>query len=173
MIRWLLRAIGVVLALVLVVLLVGWSLPVRHTVSRELTVQAPPSAVYALVTDVGSYPGWRTGVTDVDVLATDDAARPLRFREHGADGAILYEVVEREQDRRVVVRIADPSLPFGGRWTYEVIPAASGTTLRITEDGEVYNPIFRFVSRFVMGHDRTMNRFLRDASVRLGAATTA
>jgi hypothetical protein len=62
----------------------------------------------------------------------------------------------------VVSRIADRSLPFGGRWTFELSPAPGGTLLRITEDGEVYNPIFRFVSRFVFGHDRTINGYLED-----------
>ena len=160
--RWLLIAAAVLAALVVVVLLIGWMLPVRHTASRERGVQATPAAVYALIGDVARYPEWRTGVAKVDVLAADDSARAQRFREHGSDGAILYEVVEREPDRRLVVRIADESLPFGGRWTYDLTPSASGTTLRITEDGEVYNPVFRFVSRFVLGHTRTIDRYLRD-----------
>ena len=165
--RWVLLAVAIVVALVLVVLIVGWRLPVQHRVSRERAVSASPAAVYALVSDVAAYPQWRTGVTKVDVLAADDATRPMRFREHGSDGVSLYDVVEREPDRRLVVRIADPSLPFGGRWTYDIAPTTNGATLRITEDGEVYNPIFRFVSHFLMGHDRTMNRFLRDVSIRL------
>ena len=165
--RWLLIILGMLAALVAIVVLVGWMLPVRHTASREVVVQARPADVYALVTDVARYPAWRTGVTRVEVLATDDSARVQRFREHGSDGAILYEVVERVPDRRLVVRIADTSLPFGGRWTHEIVPSTSGTTLRITEDGEVYNPVFRFVSRFVLGHTRTMDGYLRDLAARL------
>ena len=46
------------------------------------------------------------------------------------------------------------------RWTYEIAPAPNGTTLTITEDGEVYNPIFRFMSRFVFGHEATMASYL-------------
>ena len=166
--RWVLIAAAVLAALVVVVLLIGWMLPVRHTASREIEVQATPAAVYGLIGDVARYPEWRTGVTKVEVLAADDSARTQRFREHGSDGAILYEVVEREPDRRLVVRIADESLPFGGRWTYDLTPSASGTTLRITEDGEVYNPVFRFVSRFVLGHTRTIDRYLRDVEGTLG-----
>jgi len=43
-----------------------------------------------------------------------------------------------------------------------LIPASTGnaTTLRITENGEVYNVIFRFVSRFVMGHSATIDKYL-------------
>lgn len=47
-------------------------------------------------------------------------------------------------------------------------PAADGgTTLRITEDGEIYNPVFRFVSRFFMGYDRTAKTYLADAGKKL------
>jgi hypothetical protein len=33
--------------------------------------------------------------------------------------------------------------------------------LRVTEDGEVYNPIFRFVSRFILGQTATQDTYLR------------
>jgi hypothetical protein len=70
-------------------------------------------------------------------------------------------------DRLLVGRIADANLPFGGSWTYELAPDAGGrTTLTITEDGEVYNPIFRFMSRFVMGHDATIKQYLSDVGKR-------
>jgi len=62
---------------------------------------------------------------------------------------------------RLVVRIADPKLPFGGTWTYEITPAPEGSSLRIREDGEVYNPIFRFVSRFVVGYSGTIDAYLK------------
>jgi hypothetical protein len=61
---------------------------------------------------------------------------------------------------RVVTRIADPKLPFGGTWTIEVTPVEGGTTLRITERGEVHNPIFRFMSRFIFGQTKSMEDYL-------------
>ena len=44
----------------------------------------------------------------------------------------------------------------------ELIPRGDSTTLRITENGEVYNPVFRFVSRFVFGHSATIEKYLAD-----------
>ena len=168
MMRWVLIVLGVLVALVLVIAIVGWMLPVKHHARRGIVVRASPQAVYALVTNVQDYPRWRRGVSNVEIVAGDDTL-PARFREHSSDGAILYEVVERVPDRRVVTRIADAGLPFGGQWTYEIAPAADGaTSLTITEDGEVYNPIFRFVSRFVMGHTATIERWLGDAAKALG-----
>jgi hypothetical protein len=90
-----------------------------------------------------------------------------RWLEAGGDGEILFERVEAVPAERLVTRIADPGLPFGGTWTYELADAeladaGQGTRLRITEDGEVYNPAFRFISRFVLGHGRTIERYLAD-----------
>jgi hypothetical protein len=71
-------------------------------------------------------------------------------------------------NERLVTRIADKSLPFGGKWTYTLAQTGNSTVLRITEDGEVYNPVFRFISRFVLGHATTIDRYLRDVAARLG-----
>jgi hypothetical protein len=59
-----------------------------------------------------------------------------------------------------VSRIADPNLPFGGTWTFEITPAPGGARLRITEDGEIYNPLFRFMARFIFGYEGTINGYL-------------
>ena len=168
MLRIALGLLAALVALLLIVVLIGWSLPLAHRATRSATVAAAPPQVFDLVADVGAYPQWRQGVTRVEVLGTDAAGLPSRFREHVSDGAIEYAVAERVAPRRLVHRIADPSLPFGGRWTFEVAPAGAGSTLTITEDGEVYNPIFRFVSRFVMGHSGGIDRFLVDVERRIG-----
>lgn len=39
---------------------------------------------------------------------------------------------------------------------YRLVPDGAGTRVTITENGEVYNPLFRFVSRFLMGHTSTI-----------------
>src|SRR4051812_19066446 len=162
MIRWLLILVAVVVVLVLGVLIVGWSLPVKHRASRSVHLAASPHAVFAIVTDVAGFPRWRSGIARVEVLASADGGAVTRFREHSGDGALTYDIVERVPDRRMVTRIADTGLPFGGQWTYEIEPDGSGTRLTLTEDGEVYNPVFRFVSRFVMGHTASIDRYLGD-----------
>jgi uncharacterized protein YndB with AHSA1/START domain len=153
-------------AIVAVMALIGWMLPVAHRASRSTTVPAPRESVYTLVSDVERFPRWRSRLSSVELLPPIDG-RP-RFREIGKDGAITYVVDASIPGERHVTRIADSSLPFGGRWTFELEPSANGTTLRITEDGEVYNPIFRFVSRFVMGHASTIDGYLRDVEKHFG-----
>ena len=40
--------------------------------------------------------------------------------------------------------------------------------LQITEDGQVHNPIFRFMSRFVFGYTATIDGFLKDLHAKFG-----
>lgn len=158
--RYLLIALAAVVAVVLIVLLVGWSMPVKHTATGEATFKSSPDSLYQLITDVDHFPQWRSSVKSVERLP--DSAGKKRFREVGSDGTILYEVDSAVPGQRLVTRIADKSLPFGGSWTHELIPRGDSTTLRITENGEVYNPIFRFVSRFIFGHSATIEKYLTD-----------
>lgn len=150
---------------VLGVTVVGYMLPQDHVASRELVFAAAPALVFGTIVDVGRYPEWRRDLSSVDVLSSS----PLRWREHAGGDAVTFEVVESRPPERLQVRIADPDLPFGGAWTYELTPEASRTRLRITERGEVYNPVFRFMSRFVFGHAATLDAYLADLEARLRA----
>ena len=72
--------------------------------------------------------------------------------------------------RHLVTRIADDGLPFGGRWEYRIEPdGAGGSNVTITEHGSVYNPLFRFVSRYIMGHTATIESYLRALGKRFGS----
>ena len=46
------------------------------------------------------------------------------------------------------------------------------TSLTVTEDGEVQNPLFRFVSRFIMGQTATIDQYLRALGRKLGVDVT-
>ena len=160
--RYVYIAVGAIVALTSIVAVIGWMLPVKHRVSVARVYQTTPASLFSLITDVSAFPSWRTGVSRVDTLPDENGHR--RWKEATKNGPPITFMVERTvPDRLLVGRIADANLPFGGSWTYELAPRAAGqTSLTITEDGEVYNPIFRFVSRFVMGHSATINQYLSD-----------
>ncbi len=80
-----------------------------------------------------------------------------------AGNEMKVEIVERDAPHRLMTRIP-PGGPFGGTWSFELTPS---TTLTITEHGEVYNVVFRFLSRFVFGHYGTQEQFLRAVGTRL------
>ena len=164
-------AVGLLVAAAVAVVVIGVLLPKGHTATRSARFHQPPEAVWAAITDVDGFPNWRPGVTKVEHLPGDDGR--TRWREHERHGKTTFEVVEAAPPARLVVRIADPGLPYGGSWTYEVAPAGDGaSTLTVTEDGEVYNPVFRFVSRFVLGHTAGLEKYLRALGTKFGETVT-
>ena len=96
----------------------------------------------------------------------------MAWVEDGKNDRITFVVETSEPPRRLVTRIADPKLPFGGTWTYALTPASGGTTLVITENGEIYNPIFRVMARFVFGYESTMTSYLTNLTARLAAGSS-
>jgi hypothetical protein len=166
--KWLLIAAGAVTVLVVALLLIGWLLPEKHTASRQASFQASPETLWALISEVEKFPSWRSDVKTVERLPDRDG-RPV-WVEEGSNGRITFTVERGDAPRLLVVRIADPDLPFGGTWTYAVSAASSGSTLTITEDGAIYNPLFRVLSRFVFGYESTLASYLKDAGAKLASA---
>lgn len=162
--------LAVVVGLGLVVVLVGFMLPVKHETTVSAAIPAAPEAVWVVLTDPASYTKWRGDVTSVEMLPAD--AGRVAWREQGKNGAISYVVEQAESPRRLVTRITDKSLPFGGSWEYAIAGEGAGSRVRITEHGEVYNPVFRFASRFIMGHSATASAYLKALGARFGAAVT-
>lgn len=169
--RWIALIAGGLVAIVLVVVIVGALLPKGHVASRRARFSAPPEQVFAVISDVGGTAAWRKDISRVELLPVEDGKTV--FREQGAHDAITYRVEALDPPRRMQVRIADTGLPFGGAWTYELSPHGTGTELTITERGEVYNPIFRFMSRFVFSQHATIDTYLRALGDKLGEAGQA
>ena len=153
---------AMILAVVAVVV-IGYLLPQEHRATGSARIAAPPGRVFEVITDVVRYPEWRDDVSAVEILGRE----PLRWRERSGGDAITFEVVESVPPERIRVRIVDPDLPFGGSWTYALVPDREGTRITIVEDGEVYNPVFRFISRFVIGHTATIDRFMANLEKKL------
>lgn len=164
--KWALIVVGILAGLVLLVAIIGAALPRDHVATMSATIGAPPDKVWAALTDVASYPSWRSDVRTVDVLS----AAPLSWKEHGSQGEMTFAVEVFNPPREMTARIQDKGLPFGGAWEYRVAPASdpSRSVVTITERGWVSNPIFRFVSRFVMGHHATLDMYLRALGRKFG-----
>ena len=109
---------------------------------------------------------WRPDVTRYEVLPVEGDRELMReTTRHG--GTITYELVDRTPPTSLKRRIATENLPYSGTWSFWLEPNGENTVGRITEDGQVFNPVFRFMSRFVLGQTRTMDAYLRA----LGQAT--
>jgi len=158
--------------IVLVVVTIGAFLPQQHISTCAARFQQPPTAIWQAITEYEKFPAWRKDVLRVETLPEVDGKPVWReLDRHG--GSIPFRVMVMVPPRVLVTRIADPKLPFGGTWTYEISSQADGgSLLRITEDGEIYNPIFRFAARFVIGYSRTQEQYLQALGTKFGQSVT-
>jgi Polyketide cyclase / dehydrase and lipid transport len=157
---------GGAVALIIVVLIIGALLPREHVASREIVLRRPPSEIYATLREFASAPKWRPNVHRVDML--DDVDGRVRFREYARHSRITYELVEDSPHEKLITRIVDQDLGYSGTWTYLLSPTNGGTRLRITENGDVSNALFRFMSRFAFGHTAAMDAYLRALARKFG-----
>ncbi len=132
--KWVVFIGGGLLVLVAAVVAVGLLLPRNHKASRTLRLTRPPADVWPVL-----------------IQATEASDVPV-------------DVLERDPPRRLVTRVTEKEKNFGGTWTITIAPTASGSDVTITEDGWVANPIFRFVSRFLIGHHATMDTLLKNVA---------
>ena len=163
--KWVLLVIGSILAVVGLIALLGAQLPVKHQATRTIELQQSPQQVWALI---AGPPTWRPEVERYEVLTPDPHRKWIEYGRSGQK--MTFEVVESDPPHKLITRIADPHLPFGGTWTYEIIPSQNGSSLTITENGEIYNPVFRFLARYVQGYTATIDNYLKALRAKLLAA---
>ena len=163
MLRILVVVVLVLVAVVGGVALWGSRLPVAHVASRVLRLDQPPESVWAVLTD---YPGQLSWRTDLKSIERVSGTPTETWREVTSSGEMPLATTESDPPRRLVRTIADPTLPFGGRWVYELVPDGAGTRLSITEEGEVYNPLFRFMSRYVFDQAGTIETVMKALAAR-------
>jgi uncharacterized protein YndB with AHSA1/START domain len=143
--KWVIWIVVSLIAVGGVVGLIGYFLPVGHTASRSAEFNKPPESVFALFSNLENYLSWWDGAT------------------------VKSELVESVPPSKLVTRVVGET-QFGGTWTIEIVAAGTGSRVTITERGEVYNPIFRTLSRFVFGHTATMESCLKAAQQRLAGS---
>lgn len=132
--KWIAFTVGGLVVLVAGIATVGLMLPRTHKASRTLRVKRPPADVWPVVMQV-------TQASDVPV-----------------------DVLDSQPPHHLVTRVTEQEKNFGGTWTIDLTPADDGSTVTIAEDGWVANPIFRFISRVVIGHHATMDGILKQVA---------
>ena len=158
--KWAGIILGGLAAVVALMVAIGALLPKAHVATQSARFKAQSPALWQAITDVAKFPQWRKDLKDVvpPPPGADARAGWTEVWTHGE--RVPIEVKQWNPPAKLVTRIAAKDLAFGGTWTYELTPSGGGTELRITENGEVYNPLFRFLSRFVFGHTPTMRNYL-------------
>jgi hypothetical protein len=164
--KWVLLVLSIAVVVVGGVAVIGLTLPEEHVISRSAVLSAPPDTVWGLVTNVADYPKWRKDVQRVEQVA---GVPNLTWREFSAHNKLTYEATRMEPTSHFVSQIVDKGLSFGGSWDYSIVPEGKGSKITITEEGRVYNPLFRFVSEYIIGQTATLDKYLTALSARTGS----
>jgi hypothetical protein len=133
-VKWIAIVAGGLMLVVAGIAAIGSLLPRNHKAGRTLRLTLPPADVWPVL-----------------IQATEASDVPV-------------DVLERDPPRRLVTRVTEKEKNFGGTWTITIAPTPSGSDITITEDGWVANPIFRFASRFIIGHHATMDALLKQVA---------
>ena len=137
--KWIAVIAGGFVIVVAGIAAIGTMLPRNHKASRTLRMKRSPAEVWPVLLQA-------TQASDVPV-----------------------DVLESAPPHRLVTRVTRKETNFGGTWTIAIAslsdPATgsgqTACTVTITEDGWVANPIFRFVSRLLIGHHATLDGVLK------------
>lgn len=164
--KWVLLVVAAAGGVVGVIAIAGALLPKVHVASRRARFRQPAEQIWKAITEFTAFPGWRPEVVSVETLPSRDGH--VLYLEKGRQGNITMEIMEAVRPQRLVVRIGDPGVPFGGSWTYLLSPGPNETSLTITENGEIHNPMLRFFARFIFGHQRSIESYLRALGKRFG-----
>lgn len=161
---WFIVAGCAIFAVAAVVALLGLQLPKEHVVSRSRRYNTPIDSVWDVISDVLDAAAWRSDLKSIEAVDLN------RWRETGTNGrAILYERVTAMSPRRLVTRIADPDLPYGGTWTFDLCEdGKKATWLTITENSIVRNPILRLLARYVFSQTKSIETYLDSLEKKLG-----
>jgi hypothetical protein len=153
--RLLLIVVALLLGSVILIIAVGAMLPKHHTASRTVVLRATPEQIFALISGAQD---WRSDLKEYKFFDQNGHAMVRETDKHRQ--TINYEIVQTQPPTLLKRTIADKNLPFGGSWTWNIQRQDERSAVTITEDGEVYNPLFRFVSKFIMGQTRTLDNYL-------------
>jgi uncharacterized protein YndB with AHSA1/START domain len=164
--RWFIVILAILVFFLVAIALTGASLPKEHTVTRSIVLKQTPEAIWSVVTDHANEPKWRPDVATITRLADRNGHELVEEKYKNGD-SMKIETVEAQPPTRLVRDVVDNPI-FSGRWTYELTPENGGTRVRITEHGVVPNPVFRLVSRFIIGHTTSLDRFLKALATKFG-----
>ena len=165
--KWVFLTVSLLVVAVLAVALFGVTLPEHHVASRTVVLSQSQEAVWQTITDYAGAASWRPDLQKVE-SGTDATGRQVWIEVDKAGDSIPYATLEAQEPSRLVREIADPELPFGGTWTFELDPAEQGTRVTITENGFVPNPLVRVISTYLIGHTTFMESYLVALGERFG-----
>lgn len=152
--KWLL---GLVLLLAVVLVAGGWMLSPKFSVSRSVTVAAPPEKVYALVADPRRWKEWsvwnrRDPAMQITYSGPPEGAGAAWAWTSKSQGDGKMTFTEAQPGARVAYDLYFPDFGTTSRGDLRFVAEGAATRVTWTMDGDMgSNPLFRWFALFADG----------------------
>ena len=150
---------GFILGAVLIIAMIGASLPENYSVTKSIELKAPRIQVWGFISNFAATKDWNPDIIDVQ-RDNDIRDREVWIETYGSGDSIRYEITEKNPPISFKRQTLDDNLPFVATWHIELWEEGSNTVLKITEEGKVPNPFVRFIASKIMGHDIFLRSYL-------------
>ena len=127
-------------------------------------IDAPPEAVWAVLTDGAAWPTWDSGVTTVEGRIAEGEKVTVRT-EVSPGRAFPVKVTALEAPRRMVFTGGMPLGLFRGERTYTLTPSDGGTAFRMRE--EYTGPLLPLMWRSMPDLGPSFSRFANGLKFRV------
>ncbi len=159
-------AIVLIAAFVVVMTVLGKSIPEEHEATSVIEIHAPADKVFDAIAAVERYPEWCADITQVFALPDQNGMQSVRMRQ-GRNSFVLVRT--RFEPPALLERtISDDHGPFSGTWLYRVndVSAKRGggeplTQVTLRENGKVKWPAARAMMKHFFGYHAYTHRHLQ------------
>ncbi|EMY78854.1 polyketide cyclase/dehydrase and lipid transport [Leptospira weilii serovar Ranarum str. ICFT] len=123
------------------------------------TIHAPVEKVFRHLLDLENLPKYRKEVTEVIIEGKNTKGYPIWKEGTDMGGFIHFEMIEKEENSRVQVRMKESSFGMKGTWDYRLQADGSKTNITIYESSETSNVMIRAIFVLV-GKDANLKKEL-------------
>jgi len=157
-------AVGILVLTFVAMFGTGYLLPARRATVRSKHFDASAEQVWTIA---DGPPDWMPNVRKYRALPSTGAHRRWQVTSPAGQRAALV-ITEEEAPTSLATRIESGNPPYVRSWTYRIIGNTDGCKVTITETREIYSPLFRFISRFVLGSGAAVDEQMRALERRIG-----
>lgn len=148
--KWLKRIIVAIVALIIIVVAVGFFLPSGFKVQRSVEMAAPPSKVYPLIAAPRQWKNWtvwnqRDPAMEIEYSGPESGVGAKWSWKSKTEGNGAMEFTAVTPDQRVEYRLDFPDLGMTSRGQLLLQPSGAGTRVTMINEGDVGgNPLNRY-----------------------------
>jgi uncharacterized protein YndB with AHSA1/START domain len=153
--KFLIRGIVILIALILLLLGVGLLLPSQFKVQRSIEIAAPASRVYPLIAAPAAWKKWsvwnqRDPAMKVEYAGPAAGSGARWTWQSASEGNGAMEFVDAVPDQRIGYRLSFPDMGMQSTGLLTIEPAGNGVRVTWTNEGDMgSNPINRWFGLFM------------------------